>query len=61
MQDLRLTWQCSSLLECYNTVTLNSYVFQVGHSKLRLGLPDPEDGSTTLLQNVGNCLPVSVL
>jgi hypothetical protein len=50
-----LTWQCSSVLECYNTV------FQVRHSKLSLfGLPDPEDGSTTLLQNVSNCLPVSV-
>jgi len=42
-------------------VTLNSYMFQVRHSKLSLRLPDPEDGSTMLLQDVGNCLPVRVL
>lgn len=36
-------------------------MFQVGHSELSLGLPDPKDGNTSLLQNVSNCLPVSVL
>jgi hypothetical protein len=60
------------MIHCFRDVTpyrlVNSYrrfgeawCFVLGQAATLLGVRDPEDGDTTILLNVGKCLPVDMV